>query len=73
MDDITRISRMSDCGTVTKRAAALQKWKLKLDEKIEWMRKKKKPYLWGCRSNLYTTARRARVLRCFACHHGDGA
>lgn len=31
MDDITRISRMSDCGTVTKRAAALQKWKLKLD------------------------------------------
>ena len=31
---------MSDCGTVTKRAAALQKWKLKLDEKIEWMRKK---------------------------------
>lgn len=35
MDDITRISRMSDCGTVTKKAAALQKWKLKLDEKIE--------------------------------------
>ena len=35
MDDITRISRMSDCGTVTKDATALQKWKLKLDEKIE--------------------------------------
>lgn len=35
MDDITRISRMSDCGTVTKNTAALQKRKLKLDEKIE--------------------------------------